>query len=77
MMKTKVDFIYNIKKEEFEQTLQRDIDAIELNINNDIIKVDTHIEGDVCYATIVYKYKDFVDNKKPLLESVKEGESNE
>lgn len=63
-MKTKVETIFGSNLEEFNKSLQRGIDAIEVNINNTVIDIKYSISIDGYSALIIYKVK---DNERQIL----------
>lgn len=63
-MKTKVETIFGSNLEEFNKSLQRGIDAIEVNINNTVIDIKYSMNVDGYSALIIYKVK---DNERQIL----------
>lgn len=63
-MKTKVETIFGSNLEEFNKSLQRGIDAIEVNINNTVVDIKYSISIDGYSALIIYKVK---DNERQIL----------
>lgn len=63
-MKTKVETIFGSNLEEFNKSLQRGIDAIEVNINNTVVDIKYSISVDGYSALIIYKVK---DNERQIL----------
>lgn len=57
-MKTKIETIFGSNLEEFNKSLQRGIDAIEVNINNTVVDIKYSISIDGYSALIIYKVKD-------------------
>ena len=54
-IKTKVEFVYS-DKDSFKEDVQMAIDAIELNVNNEITDIQYNVYNDEIYtAVIVYK----------------------
>ena len=54
-IKTKVEFVYS-DKDNFKEDVQMAIDAIELNVNNEITDIQYNVYNDEIYtAVIVYK----------------------
>ena len=54
-IKTKVEFVYS-DKDNFKEDVQIAIDAIELNVNNEITDIQYNVYNDEIYtAVIVYK----------------------
>lgn len=63
-MKTKIETIFGSNLEEFNKSLQRGIDAIEVNINNTVVDIKYSISVDGYSALIIYKVK---DNERQIL----------
>lgn len=63
-MKTKIETIFGSNLEEFNKSLQRGIDAIEVNINNTVVDIKYSISIDGYSALIIYKVK---DNERQIL----------
>lgn len=63
-MKTKVETIFGSNLEEFNKSLQRGIDAIEVNINNTVVDIKYSMNIDGYSALIIYKVK---DNERQIL----------
>ena len=63
-MKTRIETIFGSNLEEFNKSLQRGIDAIEVNINNTVVDIKYSISVDGYSALIIYKVK---DNERQIL----------
>lgn len=63
-MKTRIETIFGSNLEEFNKSLQRGIDAIEVNINNTVVDIKYSISIDGYSALIIYKVK---DNERQIL----------
>lgn len=63
-MKTRIETIFGSNLEEFNKSLQRGIDAIEVNINNTVIDIKYSMNVDGYSALIIYKVK---DNERQIL----------
>ena len=63
-MKTKIETIFGSNLEEFNKSLQRGIDAIEVNINNTVVDIKYSMNIDGYSALIIYKVK---DNERQIL----------
>lgn len=63
-MKTRIETIFGSNLEEFNKSLQRGIDAIEVNINNTVVDIKYSISVDGYSALIIYKVK---DNERQML----------
>lgn len=66
-MKTRIETIFGSNLEEFNKSLQRGIDAIEVNINNTVVDIKYSISVDGYSALIIYKVKD--NERQILIES--------
>lgn len=68
-MKTKIDFVQEKDIESFRKSLQASVDAIELNINNEVDNITVNKSDGNYEALIIYKTK-----SKEILNEVEEKE---